>query len=100
MSLGKTTRHGWITCPACSYRMDCSTPLEGNATPKPGDFTLCISCGELLQYGKGLQFEAIPDDDFLKLPPEEIERLLDLEERTKALIAKKRAAGEWIGQRK
>lgn len=44
-----------MLCPICSYRMDAHEALDGKPmeTPKPGDFSLCLSCGELLTFDDG-----------------------------------------------
>jgi len=29
-------------------------PTEGNAMPQPGDITMCVRCGFLMSFGRGL----------------------------------------------
>ena len=34
-------------CPWCGYRADAASTLDGEKVkPKPGDFTICLECGE------------------------------------------------------
>jgi hypothetical protein len=38
-------------CPACGYACDAATSLEDrDAVPEPGDWTVCLACGELLVF--------------------------------------------------
>ncbi len=38
-------------CPTCGYVMDRATTLDGaDVTPKPDDLTICMSCGDVLQF--------------------------------------------------
>lgn len=32
-------------CSKCGYRMDCASEAFGDKTPRPGDISICISCG-------------------------------------------------------
>jgi len=59
-------------CPACSYEMDAATCVDENGTkrsrPKPGDVSVCIKCGAILEYSENmilqpLDLESIDDDD-------------------------------------
>ena len=44
-----------MVCPVCSYEADCATDIDGSdARPKAGDLTICIQCGEILEYLKDL----------------------------------------------
>jgi hypothetical protein len=47
-----TTRHEPTACPRCGYRLDAASDLIGGATPKPGDFSVCLNCGELLRFNR------------------------------------------------
>lgn len=47
-------------CPACGYIMDTvSNVSENNNTPKKGDVTVCLNCGDVLQFKKDLTVEPI-----------------------------------------
>jgi hypothetical protein len=40
-------------CPVCQHRLDCATEMgheDHGCRPHPDDLTLCISCGEVLQF--------------------------------------------------
>lgn len=58
-------------CPYCGYEFDAATSLSGNknATPAPGDITICIACASIMM------FEDYPD--VRKLTEEEYECAMD-----------------------
>lgn len=39
-------------CPVCSHVLDSATgvPGQGDARPKPGDLSVCLKCGEVLEF--------------------------------------------------
>lgn len=41
-------------CPWCSAGLDRSTGVDTNSRPKVGDFSVCIVCGGLMEFGIGL----------------------------------------------
>ncbi|HET8688702.1 MAG TPA: hypothetical protein VFM18_18965 [Methanosarcina sp.] len=41
-------------CPTCKYIMDAATSVGEKATPSPGDISLCMGCGELLEFNDDL----------------------------------------------
>lgn len=50
-------------CPACGSRLDAASGLRGTAVPKPkpGDITLCIDCGQVMEFTATLGLRAIKD---------------------------------------
>lgn len=43
-------------CPTCGYKFDASTIVEGSARSiQPGDISLCMQCGEVLEYNATMQ---------------------------------------------
>jgi len=46
-------------CPGCGCRLDCHTGVnDRDAVPQEGDFSICIKCGQFLQYGGGDDLKA------------------------------------------
>lgn len=45
-------------CPFCFWQLDAATNMEGPDAPQPGDFTVCIECAGVLQYGPDMQLLA------------------------------------------
>ena len=37
-------------CPACGKQLDADTPVSGGPEPDPGDVSICVGCGAVLQY--------------------------------------------------
>lgn len=52
------------TCPVCKYEMDSATcvGVEG-IEPQPGDVSLCLNCGEVLQYNDILVLKTVTDEE-------------------------------------
>lgn len=51
-------------CPKCGATLDASTnTLRGCRQVRPGDFCLCMDCGEVLRYREGLQATAVSAAD-------------------------------------
>jgi predicted amidophosphoribosyltransferase len=47
----KTTTHlPTSCCPTCRAKVDAATDPYGNASPSPGDFTICATCAAPLVY--------------------------------------------------
>ena len=48
-------------CPACDASCDATTDAtgDGNNRPKPGDLSVCYSCGAFLQYREDLSFQKL-----------------------------------------
>jgi len=50
-------------CPTCGYEPDYASNMTGKASPRPGDYSLCINCGTLLVFDDDLklaEFEGLP----------------------------------------
>lgn len=39
-----------VKCPTCGYECDAATCIHGEHRPRPGDISLCINCGDVLQF--------------------------------------------------
>ncbi len=59
------------TCPTCKYVNDAATYLQDeSAQPKPGDFSVCLHCGEILIFNDDLTTRGVTLDDLVDLSPE------------------------------
>lgn len=48
-------------CPVCRYEMDCTTHIGTKpAEPSAGDFSVCLNCGEMLQFNDILVLKPFP----------------------------------------
>lgn len=51
----KTTRHKLTRCPHCDHKLDASSSANvADATPRPGDFSMCWGCASILRYRHNL----------------------------------------------
>lgn len=52
------------TCPNCSYKLDGAATLdpEEECSPREGDISLCINCGQILVFNSSIKLEAITDE--------------------------------------
>ena len=75
-------------CNVCGYEMDCATEAVGNHRnrPKPGDFSLCMKCGELFVFDEQMRL-AEPTIAQLTVVPIETAAVI---RRTQRMIRKER----------
>lgn len=75
-------------CPVCRYEMECATSLEKiRRVPIAGDLSICLNCGEILQFNDILVAKPIPK-----------ELLSSLDDQTKELLIKARTIIKARGQ--
>lgn len=59
-------------CPNCGYKVDAVSVLDGKeATPKTGDFSLCLSCGALNRFNADLMLVQSTPEDISDLHPDD-----------------------------
>lgn len=63
----RTTELPECACPICHNKIDMHTAIE-DATPSPGDMSLCANCFVFLRYTDALQLEHFPDEFIFELP--------------------------------
>jgi len=51
-AFGKPLPRG--SCPLCGYVFDAASDCYGKDRPKPGDLSLCLSCGAVLVFDDGM----------------------------------------------
>jgi hypothetical protein len=61
------------TLPCCGYAVDTATEIHGEAvSPKQGDFTICLRCGQWLRFQDDQGAVApLTLDDWIELPDAE-----------------------------
>ncbi len=58
-------------CPSCGYKIEEATFIgKKTKKPKPGDFSLCFKCGEILCFKPDLTVRAAELNDLVNLSPE------------------------------
>jgi hypothetical protein len=64
----KTTRlasDDW--CLDCKTRLDSVTDALTDATPKPGDFTICFRCGYVMAFKADLKVRALTEAELIQM---------------------------------
>jgi hypothetical protein len=73
-----TTRTAKQSCPGCGYRFDAhSQARDGDATPQPGDLTVCINCGGALVFGANLRVRPLTEAELSEIDPATLKLLSD-----------------------
>lgn len=57
-------------CPECGNHLDAVTAVSEDASPKPGDLSICAYCGCMLQFDKDLLVEPISEEALKEAPKE------------------------------
>jgi len=73
-------------CNVCGYEMDAATETNGNGRPQPGDFSLCLKCGELYVFDEQMK---IQEPTIAQLTVVPIETAAEIR-RTQRMIRKER----------
>lgn len=63
----KTIRLSQNPCPWCGYEIDSHTDAVGIASPSPGDVSVCLSCGGLLQFSKKLALQKLEGNELAQV---------------------------------
>jgi hypothetical protein len=64
-------------CPTCGYTLDAVSEMgNGARAPEPGDASLCIDCGEILEFAADMTLAKINEGTVAKLDPEDYDQLL------------------------
>jgi hypothetical protein len=72
----------WITtpvpedhCPFCGHKLDAASTPNG-AIPNPGDVSICLSCASALVFDKNLRLQAMSQNEFADLHPDNQKEIL------------------------
>lgn len=78
-------------CVVCGYQFDCATKAdrEQEQRPRPGDFSLCMKCGEVYVFNEDMTVRIPSISDMMKLDQEESNTLT----KTQTKIRKERPLG-------
>ncbi|MCW5907331.1 MAG: hypothetical protein KIS94_05695 [Chitinophagales bacterium] len=64
-------------CPKCNKELNRATNATGNSSPQGGDLSICGYCTSFLVFREDTSVELLDRDEFLKLPKETRERMID-----------------------
>lgn len=65
-----TTRTPPVRCPACDHLVDAATSTQGEATPSPGDLSVCVYCAAVLEFADDLRLTLMTQEQVDALEPE------------------------------
>ena len=57
--IGEARRVPLSFCPACNAELDGVSGVDNNASPSPGDYTVCIACGHVAAFTRGLRLRSL-----------------------------------------
>jgi hypothetical protein len=72
-------------CPTCGHKLDAATGLDHDHKPSPGDLSVCIQCGEILEFDEEIKLILISEGTIEKLDLETMEDLVRTRDAIKAL---------------
>lgn len=85
-------RHTASRCPGCRQILNGSVDHQGRGAPRPGDLTICASCGEILRFGHTLSLHQVTAEEIRRLSPETAKELLDAKRRFQLSTPRRHAA--------
>ncbi len=71
------------SCPTCHASLDGVTDPMGENTPRPGDFTICAYCQEILTFTDELGLRYLEEEDIKLLPLRFVSRIQEALTRAK-----------------
>jgi hypothetical protein len=78
------TKMGKDYCPACDYKCDSASVVDGqHQVPMPGDYSICLNCGEWLEFSSDMALIIMPDETRKKLDEESEKTLIKTSSRIK-----------------
>jgi len=57
--IGEGQRVPLSFCPHCNAELDGCSGIDNDARPDPGDFTICIECGAVAAFSRGLRLRRL-----------------------------------------
>jgi hypothetical protein len=57
-------------CPMCGENLSAATGVKEDTTPKTGDISICIYCGEYLVFDEDLRSQSMSQEEFDSLDDE------------------------------
>lgn len=87
----------YVACPHCKAKLDGASGIQdedSNSIPGPGDLSICMYCGTILEYEEGFFLHIATDERLSQLNNEEPEvynQLIYMRDAILAYIESKRA---------
>lgn len=71
MKIGETTRVPTSRCLHCGRVNDAATPVDDNATPEPGNITVCFVCGHIMAFDTEMKLRELTISEILEVAGDE-----------------------------
>jgi hypothetical protein len=65
--LGRRTRVLPSRCLNCDKLLDATTGVDHRQAPRPGNYTICISCGHLMAFADDLSLRNLTDAEMIDI---------------------------------
>lgn len=76
------------SCPSCGYHLDAAShTTDADTRPTPGDYSVCINCGELLRFTEAMTVERLSGRELDDLETQEPEVYAELWKASRTIIA-------------
>jgi predicted Zn-ribbon and HTH transcriptional regulator len=66
----KMTKTRKQECPACGNKINAASSPFGDASPEPGDITICAYCRKVLTFGEAMDLRLATDDEIKEVEKE------------------------------
>lgn len=78
----------YAACPCCKKKLTGASGIQDDTSvPEPGDLSICIYCGTILEYEEGFFLHVAPDESLSRLNSEEPEVYIQLIQMRDAILA-------------
>lgn len=67
MILGKDCDVPESKCVDCGRKLNGAMSVDGDHTPSPGDFSICMHCGHFMVFGENLDLRNPTDQEILDI---------------------------------
>ena len=69
MWLGRDHRVPQAKCPLCGHKLDAASGINTDASPDPGDYSVCIGCASPLIYRDDLTLRPLTAPEMAAMHP-------------------------------
>lgn len=87
-ALGEARRHKDQTCPICSTLLNAASGFNNNASPSPGDVSVCIMCGAVLKFDEEMNLQQVPESELQALDQDDRRTLFEARQAVRDLRSK------------
>jgi len=67
-------------CPTCDTLLDAATSVNHTHDAKPKDATVCINCGNILQFDGEMNLKVVDVNELKAQPPEVLQAIFEVQQ--------------------